>query len=200
MQLLLPSTQVIFTNILCEIFIFYKQKTIFFFNILDCLEYMCRKLTMIVLDHQASISTLLDHILEIPATTATQVLRAILPLMRVSSSIRDNLIMVLRKALYRRGVQTRQMAVLGFLQLLKNLKLATLNALSQSDSSSSNAASSSSFFTQVKLNAKSKNSCNYLNDIFFFFINCRQHWRDHHSDHPQIHGTTPVFVVNSFPF
>lgn len=114
---------------------------------------MCRRLTMTVLEHQVWITTLLDQLLVIPGSAASQVLKAILPLMRISVMIRDNLIMSLRKALYRKGTETRQMAVLGFLQLLKNLKLTTLTALSQSDSlSSSNVASSSSLFTQVTFN------------------------------------------------
>ncbi|XP_001605378.1 Fanconi anemia group I protein [Nasonia vitripennis] len=125
----------------------------------DCLSYMCRRLTMTVLEHQVWITTLLEQLLVIPGSAASQVLRAILPLMRVSGSIRDNLIMSLRKALYRKGTETRKMAVLGFLQLLKNLKLTTLTALSQSDSlSSSNVASSSSLFTQATMERPSQRS------------------------------------------
>ncbi|XP_058794927.1 Fanconi anemia group I protein homolog [Phymastichus coffea] len=123
----------------------------------DCLSYLCRRLTMTVLEHQVWITTLLEHILDIRANVAAEILRAILPLMRIFGSIRDNLIMILRKALYRQGVQTRKMAVLGFLQLLKNLKLKTFNALSQPESLSlSNVASSSSLFTQVTLERSSQ--------------------------------------------
>ncbi|KAL7305316.1 hypothetical protein TKK_0002446 [Trichogramma kaykai] len=125
----------------------------------DCLTYMCRKLTMTVLEHQVWINSLMEQLLVIPGSAASLVLQAILPLMRISGSIRDNLIMVLRKALYRKGVETRRMAVLGFLQLLKNLKLSSLTALSQSESlSSSNVASSSSFFTQATLERPSQKS------------------------------------------
>lgn len=113
---------------------------------------MCRKLTLIVLDSQSCVITLLEQLLAIPGDAATQVLHAILPLMRVSSTIRDNLVLILRKALYRKGTYTRQMAVIGFLQLLKNLKINHLSALSQSGQSSSTSASSStSIFTQVTL-------------------------------------------------
>ncbi|KAJ8664238.1 hypothetical protein QAD02_005900 [Eretmocerus hayati] len=125
----------------------------------DCLAYMCRRLTMTVLDHQVWITTLMEQLLVIPGEAAAQVLRAILPLMRVSGSIRDSLIMILRKALYRKGTRTRQMSVLGFLQLLKNLKLSTLTALSQSESlSSSNlaASSSQSIFTQASIERPSQ--------------------------------------------
>ncbi|XP_011502172.1 PREDICTED: Fanconi anemia group I protein homolog [Ceratosolen solmsi marchali] len=129
------------------------------FQYTDCLAYMCRRLTMTILDHQIWIMILLDQLLVIPGSTASQILKAILPLMRISSTIRDNLIMILRKALYRKGIHTRQMAVFGFLQLLKNLKLSTLTTLSQSDSlSSSNVASSSSFFTQATLERSSQRS------------------------------------------
>ena len=68
--------------------------------------------------------------------------------MRISSPVRDNLVMVIRKEVYRKETQSRGMAILGFLQLLKNSKLSSLTSLSQSKSlSSSNVASLSSMLT-----------------------------------------------------
>ena len=56
--------------------------------------------------------------------------------------------MVIRKEVYRKETQSRGMAILGFLQLLKNSKLSSLTSLSQSKSlSSSNVASLSSMLT-----------------------------------------------------
>ncbi|XP_014217237.1 Fanconi anemia group I protein homolog [Copidosoma floridanum] len=127
----------------------------------DCLGYMCRNLTMTVIEHRVWINSLMEQLLVIPGLAAAQVLRAILPLMRISGTIRDSLIMILRKALYRKGTETRRMAVLGFLQLLKNLKLQSLTLLSQSQSlSSSNIASSASIFTQASCEGSRRASSN----------------------------------------
>ena len=126
-----------------------------FHIVVECLSYMSRKLGMVVLSGQVWITTILEHLLAIPGEAGTQVLHAILPLMRISSTIRDNLVLILRKALYRSGTHTRQMAVIGFLQFLKNLKINGMNPLSQSSSNSAS-SSSTSIFTQVTLERRTQ--------------------------------------------
>ncbi|KOC59133.1 Fanconi anemia group I protein like protein [Habropoda laboriosa] len=126
----------------------------------DCLKYMCRELSMIVLDHQVWIMTLLERLLFFPSIVANQVLFAIFPLMHVSSNIRENLLLTLRKALYRKGISKRQMAVTGFLEMLKYSKMHSLASfrLSQRCNSSEHAISSSSrsTLTQVTLEYNSQ--------------------------------------------
>ncbi|KAK0173374.1 hypothetical protein PV328_006584 [Microctonus aethiopoides] len=123
----------------------------------ECLSYMCRKSTLIVLDSQGWISTLLEQLLLIPGIAATQVLHATLPLMRVSTTIRDSLVLILRKALYRKGIDIRQMAVTGFLQFLSHLKIGSLN-LSQSSSSTSVSGTSGSIYTQATVENNSEHN------------------------------------------
>ncbi|XP_011882378.1 PREDICTED: Fanconi anemia group I protein isoform X2 [Vollenhovia emeryi] len=121
----------------------------------DCLAYMCRKLTVLVLDHQESIIMLLDQISSIPGDRAIFIVSAIFPLIRVSISIRDHLLLTLRQALYRKGTLKRQMAVSGILEMLRNLNMHTLSGLAMSSSqylnSSSTGASTTSILTQVTL-------------------------------------------------
>nr|XP_034193738.1 Fanconi anemia group I protein isoform X2 [Osmia lignaria] len=133
---------------------------------IDCLNYACRELSVIVLDHQIWIIILLERLLFLPDAVANQVLYAIFPLMRVSSNIRENLLLTLRKALYRKGVSKRQMAVTGFLEMLKYSKMHSLDSfrLSQRHNSSpfvtsSNSSSSSSLrstLTQATLEYNSQ--------------------------------------------
>ena len=113
------------------------------------MAWLCHKRIVIILDNQIWVVTLLEELLTIPGGAAIQVLYAILPLIKLSHSIRDTLVLVLRKALTQKDTYTRQMAILGFLQLLKNLKVSSLNALSQGNSSLSTSTSASSVFTQV---------------------------------------------------
>lgn len=63
-----------------------------------------------------------------------------------------------------RVIQTRQVAVTGFLKLLKNLKVSNLATLSQSSSSSGSFSSGRSLFTQISLNQASKLDSNTSNE------------------------------------
>ncbi|XP_018402667.1 PREDICTED: Fanconi anemia group I protein [Cyphomyrmex costatus] len=121
----------------------------------DCLAYMCRKLTVLVLDHQESIIMLFDQISSIPGEIAIFIVSAIFPLVQVSVSIREHLVLTLRQALYRKGTFNRQMAVSGILEMLRNLKIHSLSGLAMSSSqyanSSSTGTSSTSILTQVTL-------------------------------------------------
>lgn len=114
---------------------------------------MCRKLTVLVLDHQDSIIMLFDQISYIPGELAIFIVSAIFPLIQVSVTIREHLILTLRKALYRKGMFNRQMAVSGILEMLRNVKMHSMSGLAISSSqyaiSSSTGASSTSILTQV---------------------------------------------------
>ncbi|KAG8224015.1 hypothetical protein J437_LFUL001092 [Ladona fulva] len=61
-----------------------------------------------------------------------EVVDAILPLVKVSSYIRDSLILIMRKSMFSRSLKSREVAVKGFLHMLKYLKAEELSALSQS--------------------------------------------------------------------
>lgn len=112
---------------------------------------MCREFSMIVLDHQVYIIIILERLLFLHSTIAYQVLYAILPLVHISSNIRENLFLTLRKALYRKGVLKRQIAVSGFLEMLKYTKMQPRDSFrfNQSCNSSRCTISSGSILTQV---------------------------------------------------
>ncbi|XP_043247785.1 Fanconi anemia group I protein-like isoform X2 [Colletes gigas] len=126
----------------------------------DCLKYVCRELSVIVLDHQIWITTLLERLLFLPTIVAIEVLYAIFPLMHVSPNIRESLLLTLRKALYRKGISKRQMAVTGFLEMLKYSKMHSLDnfRLSQRCNPVAYAISSSSrsTLTQVTLESNTQ--------------------------------------------
>lgn len=116
----------------------------------DCLATMCRKVPLLMMECQVWIVTLLEQLIVINPAAATQVIFAVLPIVKVRQEVRDTLSMVLRKALYSSNTATRLMAVTGFLQLLKNFKMNSLGALSQSTScNGSSTTSNASVHTQV---------------------------------------------------
>lgn len=99
--------------------------------------------------------------MDIPGNIAEIIIDAIMPLIRISPAIRDNLILMLRKALWCRKVDTRQMAVTGFLKLLKSLKVSNLAAFSQSEKSLS---SQRSLITQLTAECRRESSSRVNNE------------------------------------
>nr|XP_045002258.1 Fanconi anemia group I protein isoform X2 [Jaculus jaculus] len=71
----------------------------------------------------------------LPLQTVQGLLKAVQPLLKISMSIRDSLIIVLRKAMFASQLDARKSAVAGFLLLLKNFKV--LGSLSSSQCSQS---------------------------------------------------------------
>ncbi|XP_066211097.1 Fanconi anemia group I protein isoform X2 [Saccopteryx leptura] len=74
-----------------------------------------------------------DYLYFLPLQTVQGLLKAVQPLLKVSMSVRDSLILVLRKAMFARQLDARKSAVAGFLLLLKNFKV--LGSLSSSQCS-----------------------------------------------------------------
>lgn len=142
----------------------------------DCLAYMCRKSALVVLDSQIWISELLQNLLVLPGEAATQVLHATLPLMRSSTNIRDSLVLILHKVLYRPGIENRKMGVTGFLQFLTNLKIP---AFSMSQCNSSNASQSSSIFTQATVERRqapsARNNAAFCQEMLGILKRCFTH-------------------------
>ncbi|NWS16190.1 FANCI protein, partial [Pachyramphus minor] len=74
-----------------------------------------------------------DNLSFLPINTVQGLLRAVQPLLKVSMSVRDSLILVLQKAIFSRQLDARKAAVAGFLLLLRNFKV--LGSLSSSQCS-----------------------------------------------------------------
>ncbi|ERE79848.1 putative Fanconi anemia group I protein like protein [Cricetulus griseus] len=89
-----------------------------------------------------------DYLSFLPLQTVQGLLKAVQPLLKVSMSMRDALILVLRKAMFASQLDSRKSAVAGFLLLLKNFKV--LGSLSSSQCSQSIGA------TQVHVDVHSR--------------------------------------------
>ncbi|KAG5900127.1 hypothetical protein JTB14_012800 [Gonioctena quinquepunctata] len=124
---------------------------------IECLYILGKTLPLLMIENQSCIVELVDSLVQVPGAVANQLLDALIPLTKVSPTIRDHLIILLRKALYSRSVDTRQMAVNGFLKLIMHLKISNLTSLSQGNQSSGSFASGHSLFTQISLNKSTQN-------------------------------------------
>lgn len=83
----------------------------------------------------SKITETFDYLSFLPLQTVQGLLKAVQPLLKVSMSMRDSLILVLRKSMFASQLGARKSAVAGFLLLLKNFKV--LGSLSSSQCSQS---------------------------------------------------------------
>ncbi|XP_037538637.1 Fanconi anemia group I protein isoform X2 [Nematolebias whitei] len=86
---------------------------------------------MILLESSSKLTETFDHLTYLPLATVQGLLKAVQPLLKVSTSLKDTLILVLRKAMFSSQLDGRKSAVTGFLLLLKNFKVLGSVASSQ---------------------------------------------------------------------
>ncbi|XP_068169581.1 Fanconi anemia group I protein isoform X1 [Antennarius striatus] len=86
---------------------------------------------MILLGSSSKLTETFDLLSFLPLSTVQGFLKAIQPLLKVSMSLKDALILVLRKAMFSSHLDGRKSAVTGFLLLLKNFKVLGSLASSQ---------------------------------------------------------------------
>lgn len=139
------------------------------------------KLTLLMLENKNLITPLIEGVALMPASGAKPLLDAIIPLTKVSPTIRDQYIILLRKALYSkwksffillfflniqdsRSLETRQVAVIGFLKLITNLKISNSVILSGSSFTGS-FTSGHSIYTQLSMRQASQSTpSNFSNE------------------------------------
>ncbi|ERE79846.1 Fanconi anemia group I protein isoform X1 [Cricetulus griseus] len=102
----------------------------------------------LILQSCSKVTETFDYLSFLPLQTVQGLLKAVQPLLKVSMSMRDALILVLRKAMFASQLDSRKSAVAGFLLLLKNFKV--LGSLSSSQCSQSIGA------TQVHVDVHSR--------------------------------------------
>ncbi|XP_072290472.1 Fanconi anemia group I protein isoform X2 [Eucyclogobius newberryi] len=90
---------------------------------------------MILLESSSKVIETFDQLSYLPLATVQGLLKAVQPLLKVSMSLKDALILVLRKAMFSSQLDGRKSAVTGFLLLLKNFKV--LGSLSSTQCSQS---------------------------------------------------------------
>ncbi|XP_035379420.1 Fanconi anemia group I protein [Electrophorus electricus] len=88
---------------------------------------------MILLESSSKVTETFDQLSFLPLSTVQGLLKAVQPLLKVSMSLKDALILVLRKAMFSSQLDGRKSAVAGFLLLLKNFRV--LGSLAPSQAS-----------------------------------------------------------------
>lgn len=67
-----------------------------------CLGQMCREVRLVIMEQQSVIVGLLSFLRVIQWNVARDIVIAVMPIVLLASGVRDNLILVLRKALFSR--------------------------------------------------------------------------------------------------
>ncbi|XP_036590710.1 Fanconi anemia group I protein isoform X2 [Trichosurus vulpecula] len=117
-------------------------------HFLDLLSNIITYAPLVLQSCSSKVTEAFDYLSFLPLHTVQGLLKAVQPLLKVSMSMRDSLILVLRKAMFANQLDARKSAVAGFLLLLKNFKI--LGSLSSSQCSQSIGA------TQVHVDVHSR--------------------------------------------
>ncbi|NXP46312.1 FANCI protein, partial [Heliornis fulica] len=102
-------------------------------HFIDLLSSIVASAPLVLQTSSSKVTETFDNLSFLPIDTVQGLLRAVQPLLKVSMSVRDSLILVLQKAIFSRQLDARKAAVAGFLLLLRNFKV--LGSLSSSQCS-----------------------------------------------------------------
>ncbi|NWI19188.1 FANCI protein, partial [Crypturellus soui] len=102
-------------------------------HFIDLLSNIVMSAPLVLQNSSSKVTETFDNLSFLPIDTVQGLLRAVQPLLKVSMSVRDSLILVLQKAIFSRQLDARKAAVAGFLLLLRNFKV--LGSLSSSQCS-----------------------------------------------------------------
>ncbi|XP_023568100.1 Fanconi anemia group I protein, partial [Octodon degus] len=104
-------------------------------HFLDLLSSVIIHAPLVLQSCSSKVTQAFDYLSLLPLQTVHGLLKAVQPLLKVSMSMRDSLIVVLRKAMFASQLDARKSAVAGFLLLLKHFRV--LGSLSSSQCSQS---------------------------------------------------------------
>ncbi|XP_033022355.1 Fanconi anemia group I protein isoform X1 [Lacerta agilis] len=120
-------------------------------HFLDLLSGIILSAPLILQQSSSKVSEAFDHLSFLPLDTVQGLLKAVQPLLKISMSMRDSLILVLRKSMFSGQLEARKSAVAGFLLLLKNFKV--LGSLTSSQCSQAIGASQVQVDVHTRYNA-----------------------------------------------
>ncbi|XP_074862883.1 Fanconi anemia group I protein [Carettochelys insculpta] len=100
-------------------------------HFIDLLSNIVISAPLVLQNSSSRVTEAFDNLSFLPLDMVQGLLKAVQPLLKVSMSVRDSLILVLRKAIFSRQLDARKAAVAGFLLLLKNFKVLGSLAFSQ---------------------------------------------------------------------
>ncbi|XP_054858348.1 Fanconi anemia group I protein isoform X1 [Eublepharis macularius] len=123
-------------------------------HFIDLLSGIISYAPLVLQNSSSKVTEAFDQLSFLPLATVQGLLKAVQPLLKISMSMRDSLILVLRKSMFSGQLDARKSAVAGFLLLLKNFKI--LGSLTSSSCSQAIGASQ----VQVDVHARYNSAAN----------------------------------------
>lgn len=136
----------------------------------------------------------LEYLPMLDPNAAVALLNALMPLLKLSSALKDGLMVVLRKSMYNRKSNARKVSALGYLLVLKKFKVLGSIPFSQSQSEDS-----SSSISQVWVEFHcARYNCTANDGLCYELLEIIRHSLDRQSDNKQIiyQGLNEVMVKN----
>ncbi|XP_048249251.1 Fanconi anemia group I protein-like isoform X2 [Haliotis rufescens] len=90
---------------------------------LELLADTVKSAPQLLLESVPKVREAFDYLSFLPPSSAEGLLKAIQPLLKLSMSLKDSLILVLRKAMFSKQLDSRKIGVMGFLMILKHFKV-----------------------------------------------------------------------------
>lgn len=103
----------------------------------DCLQKLVKGAGWTLVDNPMLVNDLLEQTNNLGLSGARRVLNALLPLIKTSRVLKNTTILMLRKALFARSVEVKQIGLNGVLQLIKSFKISSSLPVTQMSQSSS---------------------------------------------------------------
>ncbi|XP_068220646.1 Fanconi anemia group I protein [Palaemon carinicauda] len=113
---------------------------------------------LVLLDHSSLIQEHLKYLVFLPLSAASHLLQALLPLFKMSMTLKDTLMMILRKMQFSKQVESRQAAVKGFMQFLRYFRV--MGILPSSQASMSFSSSLNTISVNADVHSVFNNSTN----------------------------------------
>uniref|UniRef100_A0A670YG23 FA complementation group I n=1 Tax=Pseudonaja textilis TaxID=8673 RepID=A0A670YG23_PSETE len=120
-------------------------------HFIDLLSSIILSAPLVLQNSSSNVTEAFEHLSFLPLDTVQGFLKAVQPLLKISMTLRDSLILVLRKSMFSGQLDARKSAVAGFLLLLKNFKV--LGSLSSSQCSQAIGASQVQVDVHARYNA-----------------------------------------------
>jgi len=127
----------------------------------DALRLLFKDATTFLMEHSngTAIANLVENLNRMPShTTGRSILSALVPIIKVNRSLKNPLILVLRKLMYSKSIENRETGVSGIFTLLKTFKIST-------NMNSSQLSQSSGSLSQLAADIFGRNSSSASNDL-----------------------------------
>lgn len=129
---------------------------------IDTITLLVQQAPLTMLDCKNSLMSMIYNMDYCGVTSASRLYSAISPLFRSAPALRETALLVLRKLMYSCSEEARQVAVVGFLQILKHFRYfsSTLQGIASSQSIASSSSSMSSSQSAIDLHQHSSANTN----------------------------------------